>query len=151
MLNYYVPVVLVVLAHFSNDAALMTLLNDQIGTRHKYQMKDSPDVGKWSIDYPGLTVRADGGISSIHVAEQRSNIECLVWTSTNYLDAYAVHGEIVRIVRNTDRTVVDGNLLLSLTFDTQPTQTIDPETGLLQLMFFLSGLVGENQNIIEGD
>ena len=145
--TYYVSVAEVVLAHFTNDAALMTLLSNQIGTRHKFQMKDSPDSGRWSVDVPGFTIRADGGISSKYVGEQRSNIECIAWAK-DYLSAYAVHAEVVRIVRNTDRTVVNGNLLLSLTFETQPTQTIDPETNIPQLMFFLSGLVGENPELL---
>jgi len=137
----------IVIAYFSLDADLMTMLDSQIGTRHKFTDDRPTPAGKWSIDNaPGLTIRADAGQASKYVPEQRSNLECLSWAK-NYGEALAVYSEVVRIVRDFQRVTVNGYLLLTLSLETQPTQLVDPETNYPQAMFFLYGVVGENRQV----
>jgi len=146
MVDYYVSPVEVAIAYLSLDATLLSLINSQIGVRHRFTTDASLSANDWSIDDPALTVRGSGGTSQKYVREQPANLECIAW-ARNYGKAYEVYGEVVRIVRDTQRTVVNGNLLLSLSLESQPTELLDESTNYPQVMFFLNCLVGENQEV----
>lgn len=136
---YYISPVQAVIEYMETISALTDIVGTQIGTRHKF----TDESGGWDRNTPALTFRADGGISKKYTREQPSNLECIAWAPT-HLQGYSVYGVIVETLRDFVRTEINGALIQILTVETQPTQLVDPETGIPQIMFFMDAQVGEN-------